>query len=84
MKNCPQSGRITNVLKKLSTKWTDNQNGEITSPQSGRIPKVMKNCPQSGRITNVMKKLSTKWTDHQNGEQNYKSKSGRITKTVQS
>ena len=71
MKNCPQSGRITNVMKKLSTKWTNHQNGEITSPQSGRI-------------TKLMKKLSTKWTDHQNGEQNYKSKSGRITKTVQS
>ena len=47
-------------MEKLSTKWTDHQNGEITSPQSGQI-------------TKVMDKLSTKWKDHQNGELIYMS-----------
>ena len=65
----PQSGRITQRVKKLSTKWTDHQNGELiykstkwTDHPKGEItvhkvdesPKGWKNCPQSGRITKTV------------------------------
>ena len=58
MKNYPQSGRITKLMKELSRKWMDHQNGEQNyKSKSGRITKMVKKLsPQCGRITKMVKK----------------------------